>query len=137
MGGVTATIAGSATSVRSPIFTVARTGPSEVSSCQPSLFAKVTARTPDAEAEWPAPPITISRPSASVRSSPSGTWTIDPGAKEIHPWSKAYSGPLRSRPQIVFGPGSITRSSRCAPWIVALRYPGVMANCFRSSAFRN
>jgi hypothetical protein len=45
LGGVTATMAGSASmAFLAPLsFTRARTGPSEVSSYQPSLLAKVTA----------------------------------------------------------------------------------------------
>src|SRR5215470_11714263 len=54
--------------------TEAVTGPSDTSSCQPSLLANVVIGALDGEDELPKPPSTSKRPFASVRISPSGTF---------------------------------------------------------------
>src|SRR5215469_12524426 len=88
-----------------PIVTVALTGPSETSSCQPSLFAKVVIGAPMGEPELPKPPNTRSRPELSDWISPSGT-----GVSRNWPVSKTalLLGP------IVRGPGVIMRELRLA-----------------------
>src|SRR5258706_12733227 len=51
----------------------ARTGPSEMSSCQPSLFAQCLIRALFGEFDFPTPPNTSKRPCRSVLISPNGT----------------------------------------------------------------
>src|SRR5688500_13704861 len=99
---------------RPSIVTVAVTGPSLVSSCQPSLLANVVGGDPSCDAETPRPPRNNSRPSSSVRSSPRYT-----GVPRNEPVSNAYSGPETPGPLMVWGPGSIASEARS--WTPALR----------------
>src|SRR5262245_50307778 len=73
-GGAMMTHDGSATIILSPMVMLADTGPSDVSSYQPSLFAKsLTGLFGITLPDFPRPPKTDNRPSASVLSSPKYT----------------------------------------------------------------
>ena len=79
-GGTTITHALSLTAIDPSLnMTDAVTGPSEVSSNHPSLFAKFSSLylflSPSLQSDLPKPPRTISLPFSLVRSSPSGTST--------------------------------------------------------------
>ena len=86
--------------------TVAVTGPSETSSCHPSLFAKVVIGAFAGDAEEPKPPRTTKRPAVSVRISQSGTTT--PRKLPVSNAADLFR-PLNDR-----GPGSMIRLLRFA-----------------------
>src|SRR6266853_1598805 len=86
--------------------TVAFTGPSETSSCHPSLFAQCVMGLLLGEPEFPNPPRTSRRACLSVRISPRGTTT--PRNLPL-PKSAVLLGPVKER-----GPGSITKLLRSA-----------------------
>src|SRR6266496_5362329 len=86
--------------------TVAFTGPSETSSCHPSLFAQCVMGALLGEPEFPNPPRTSRRACLSVRISPRRTTT--PRNLPV-PKSAVLLGPVKER-----GPGSITKLLRSA-----------------------
>ncbi len=111
-GGVTRTQAGCARSGSPPFrkVTLAWTGPSDTSSYQKSLLAKwTTGLSGRVVPEWPKPPRTSSRPSSSVRSSPSGT-----GRPRNVPVSNRPPGPDRPGPVTVRGPGLTASRERAS-----------------------
>jgi hypothetical protein len=112
LGGATITQEPAAVKVWPPTVKVAVTGPSDTSSCHSSLSPKLPSAWLDGDPEFPKPPRTSSRPSSSVRISPSGTvvaaWflTLNVPVSNTLRWS----GPLSVRE-----PGSMIRPSRSAP----------------------
>src|SRR5690348_7740392 len=96
-----------------PIETVAVTGPSETSSCQPSLLANVVRGAPVGEAELPKPPSTRSRPALSVWISPRGT-----GVPRNWPVSNTalLLGPMVRGPGVILSElRSVTEAFRSGP----------------------
>ncbi len=88
--------------------TVAVTGPSAMSSYQPSLLPKDTSGSLFLAPDRPAPPSTTSRPCSSVCIRPSGTsmpWNVPPVNSTLWPV------PART----VLRPGSMTRLRRSMP----------------------
>src|SRR5216683_774605 len=95
--------------------TFAVTGPSETSSCHPSLFAQCTSRAFFGEFDVPNPPKTSRRPCLSVLISPSGT--VLPRNSPVSKWALLFN------PRTDRGPGSIIRLARSVTFGF-LRKPG-------------
>src|SRR5437879_6092888 len=103
--------------------TLAVTGPSEISSCHPSLFAQCTIRAFFGEFDLPNPPKTSKRPCLSVRISPRGTvlprnFPVSKWAFLFNPWTDRGLGSIiRLARSVTFGflrkPGSVCASG---PW---------------------